>query len=256
MGRVFRARREPDGETVALKVIKQAMSADPGFRRRFLREARAAARGRAPEPRRRLRLRRGGRQALPDDALHRGRVAGGPDRPRGAAAGRGDGGGGRPDRRRPRRPARGRAGPPRRQAREHHARPGRATPSSPTSAWPGGKDYSAITRPGRVLGTRRLPGARADPWRRGAAAERRLRTRLRRLPLPRRRAALLGRQRLRARHGGARRAAARSLRRAPRARRRRLQVVRDALDKKPGRRPASAGELSRQLALAADSAGR
>jgi serine/threonine protein kinase len=42
MGIVFRARREPDGETVALKVLKQALVRDETLRRRFVHEARAA----------------------------------------------------------------------------------------------------------------------------------------------------------------------------------------------------------------------
>lgn len=43
MGRVYRAVRETDGETVALKVIKRRLAADEALRRRFLHEARAAA---------------------------------------------------------------------------------------------------------------------------------------------------------------------------------------------------------------------
>ena len=42
-GLVFRARREPDGQVVALKTLRQALSADETFRRRFNHEARAAA---------------------------------------------------------------------------------------------------------------------------------------------------------------------------------------------------------------------
>ena len=42
MGRVFRARRAPDGATVALKVMREALSGDAEHRRRFVREARAA----------------------------------------------------------------------------------------------------------------------------------------------------------------------------------------------------------------------
>ena len=42
MGRVFRA-VDDDGRTVALKVIKEDLGRDPVFRRRFAREARAAA---------------------------------------------------------------------------------------------------------------------------------------------------------------------------------------------------------------------
>src|SRR5664279_1888106 len=42
MGRVFRARHLPGDGIVALKVIKRALAVDSDFRRRFLREARAA----------------------------------------------------------------------------------------------------------------------------------------------------------------------------------------------------------------------
>src|SRR5262249_42188012 len=42
MGIVFRAIREHDGETVALKVMKQALIRDETFRRRFVHEGRAA----------------------------------------------------------------------------------------------------------------------------------------------------------------------------------------------------------------------
>jgi serine/threonine protein kinase len=43
MGIVFRARRDGDGRTVALKVLRDELSADDAFRRRLAREARAAA---------------------------------------------------------------------------------------------------------------------------------------------------------------------------------------------------------------------
>jgi serine/threonine protein kinase len=43
MGVVYRARREPDGDVVALKVLRAELAADPVYRQRFLREARAAA---------------------------------------------------------------------------------------------------------------------------------------------------------------------------------------------------------------------
>ena len=42
MGRVFRARRDPDGAVVALKVLKGALAGEDAHARRFLREARAA----------------------------------------------------------------------------------------------------------------------------------------------------------------------------------------------------------------------
>ena len=42
MGVVFRAVREPEGEEVALKVLRAELSADETFRRRFVHEARAA----------------------------------------------------------------------------------------------------------------------------------------------------------------------------------------------------------------------
>jgi serine/threonine-protein kinase len=42
MGVVYRAHREPSGETVAVKVLKQALSSDEVYRRRFEREARVA----------------------------------------------------------------------------------------------------------------------------------------------------------------------------------------------------------------------
>jgi serine/threonine protein kinase len=42
MGIVFRAIRDPDGETVALKVLKQALVRDETLRRRFVHEGRAA----------------------------------------------------------------------------------------------------------------------------------------------------------------------------------------------------------------------
>lgn len=42
MGIVFRAVREPDGETVALKILKSQVAEDAVFRRRFVHEARAA----------------------------------------------------------------------------------------------------------------------------------------------------------------------------------------------------------------------
>jgi serine/threonine-protein kinase len=42
MGQVFRAVREPGGETVALKVMKREFASDEQYSRRFLREARAA----------------------------------------------------------------------------------------------------------------------------------------------------------------------------------------------------------------------
>jgi serine/threonine protein kinase len=48
MGLVFRARSAVDGKTVALKVLKAALIADPVYRRRFLHEARSAAEVRHP----------------------------------------------------------------------------------------------------------------------------------------------------------------------------------------------------------------
>jgi serine/threonine-protein kinase len=42
MGVVFRAVREPEGDEVALKVLRHELSADDTFRRRFVHEARAA----------------------------------------------------------------------------------------------------------------------------------------------------------------------------------------------------------------------
>jgi serine/threonine-protein kinase len=42
MGIVFRAVREPDGEVVALKVLRRELSHDETYRRRFVHEARAA----------------------------------------------------------------------------------------------------------------------------------------------------------------------------------------------------------------------
>jgi serine/threonine-protein kinase len=42
MGLVFRAVREPDGQVVALKVLRFQLSADETYRRRFVHEARAA----------------------------------------------------------------------------------------------------------------------------------------------------------------------------------------------------------------------
>jgi serine/threonine protein kinase len=43
MGIVFRAVREPGGETVALKLLKKELAGDETYRRRFLHEARAAS---------------------------------------------------------------------------------------------------------------------------------------------------------------------------------------------------------------------
>lgn len=43
MGIVFRAVRDPDGEVVALKVLRQELTHDETYRRRFTHEARAAA---------------------------------------------------------------------------------------------------------------------------------------------------------------------------------------------------------------------
>jgi serine/threonine-protein kinase len=43
MGVVFKAAREPDGEIVALKVLRRELSHDDTYRRRFMHEARAAA---------------------------------------------------------------------------------------------------------------------------------------------------------------------------------------------------------------------
>lgn len=43
MGIVFRAVREPDGQIVALKVLRRALSADESYQHRFLREARVAS---------------------------------------------------------------------------------------------------------------------------------------------------------------------------------------------------------------------
>src|SRR5438132_1102374 len=40
---VFRAVRESDGAVVALKVLKERLSADPVYQRRFVHEARAAS---------------------------------------------------------------------------------------------------------------------------------------------------------------------------------------------------------------------
>ena len=42
MGVVFRAVREPEGDEVALKVLRAELSADETFRQRFVHEARAA----------------------------------------------------------------------------------------------------------------------------------------------------------------------------------------------------------------------
>ncbi len=43
MGVVFRARREPDGEVVALKILRDELAGDELYRRRFEREARIAS---------------------------------------------------------------------------------------------------------------------------------------------------------------------------------------------------------------------
>jgi serine/threonine protein kinase len=43
IGVVYRAVREPDGKTIALKILKRDLSSDETYRRRFAREARAAA---------------------------------------------------------------------------------------------------------------------------------------------------------------------------------------------------------------------
>jgi serine/threonine kinase PknH len=43
MGIVFQARREPDGESVALKILRDELAADELYRRRFQREARIAS---------------------------------------------------------------------------------------------------------------------------------------------------------------------------------------------------------------------
>jgi len=43
MGLVFRARREPDGESVALKILRDELAEDELYRRRFQREARIAS---------------------------------------------------------------------------------------------------------------------------------------------------------------------------------------------------------------------
>jgi len=48
MGRVFRARHEPDGAIVAVKVLKSQLSADETYRRRFDHELRSASRVRHP----------------------------------------------------------------------------------------------------------------------------------------------------------------------------------------------------------------
>jgi serine/threonine-protein kinase len=42
MGKVFRARSQPDGRTVALKILKSELAGDDIYRRRFLHEVRAA----------------------------------------------------------------------------------------------------------------------------------------------------------------------------------------------------------------------
>src|SRR5262245_39120421 len=42
MGVVFRAVREPEGEEVALKILRPELASDETFRRRFVHEARAA----------------------------------------------------------------------------------------------------------------------------------------------------------------------------------------------------------------------
>ncbi|HYY43712.1 MAG TPA: protein kinase, partial [Actinomycetota bacterium] len=42
VGLVFRARRESDGEIVALKILRTELSGDESYRRRFAHEARAA----------------------------------------------------------------------------------------------------------------------------------------------------------------------------------------------------------------------
>ena len=43
MGIVFRARRETDGESVALKILRDELAGDELYRRRFEREARIAS---------------------------------------------------------------------------------------------------------------------------------------------------------------------------------------------------------------------
>jgi serine/threonine protein kinase len=48
MGLVFRALREPDGQVLALKILRRELSQDETYRRRFIHEARSAAEVRHP----------------------------------------------------------------------------------------------------------------------------------------------------------------------------------------------------------------
>ena len=74
MAVVYRARDERLDRRVALKILAPELARDESFRQRFIRESRAARRGRPPEHHPGVRGRRGGRRAVHRHAL-RGRPA-------------------------------------------------------------------------------------------------------------------------------------------------------------------------------------
>ena len=126
MGVVYEAVEEALGRTVALKLVAPERAGEPGFRERFIAESRLAASIDHPERPAGVQGGRGGRAAVPRDAVRRRRRPArrsAPLEPARAAHDR------RPGRRRARRRARAPARAPRRQARQ---RPDRAATTTPT----------------------------------------------------------------------------------------------------------------------------
>ena len=184
MGRVY-PRVRPNGESVALKVVKAELASDETFRKRFEREARVAQQVKHPNVVEVLDT--GQQDSIPYLAqryVGAGDLQADPGERH--AADRDGADRLRPDRRRPRRGARAWAHPPRREAGEHPPRRGRRARTSPTSASPRTPRAACSRAPARR-------SARSTTWRpeqiRGEEVggdHRRLRPRLRPLRVPHR----------------------------------------------------------------------
>ncbi len=178
MGKVYQA-TAGDGTLVALKLVKEDLARDETFRRRFRREARIAQTVRNPHVVVGARHGRARRPSLPGGAVHRRRRARSE-----ARAGRSTRPGHdredlRAGRRRPPGAVGGGDGAPRRQARQHPARPERRTRTSRTSGSPRTAQGTVLTRPGQPLGSMDYMPPGADPRRAGDRCRRHLLARVR-----------------------------------------------------------------------------
>ena len=214
MGRVYRA-IGAEGELVALKLVRSDLAEDSVFRKRFEREAMIAQQVKNPHvvpvldtgehegvPYLSQRFIEGG--SLEQKLKREGRLDV-PTTLKLCARGRGRAG----------RAVRRRDGAPRREARERPARPGRHRADHRLRAGegqPGHQPHAA--RPGAGLAG--LHVARADPRRGGQRGDRRVRARVRHLPVPQRHAPVRRPQRHADPVGAAAGRAARSLRGAAR----------------------------------------